>query len=80
MILYFYLKTIINLFGCIRSQLGHVDLLLWCRDSLVVVCGLSCPTACGILVPGPGIEAMSPALQGGFLSTGSAGKSLHRLF
>ena len=27
------------------------DLLLWCVGSVVVVCGLSCPTACGILVP-----------------------------
>ena len=31
--------------------------------------------ACGILVPQPGIEPMSPELQGGFLTTGSLGKS-----
>ena len=37
------------------------------RDSLVVVHGLSCSTACGILVPQPGIEPVSPALQGRFL-------------
>ena len=43
--------------------------------SLVVVCGLTCPTACGILVPQPGIEPMSPALEGGFLTTGPPGKS-----
>ena len=30
--------------------------------------------ACGILVPGPGIKPMSPALQGGFLTTGPPGK------
>ena len=32
--------------------------------SLVVACGLSCPAACGILVPQPGIKPMSPALEG----------------
>ena len=31
--------------------------------------------ACGILVSRPDIEPVSPALQGGFLTTGSAGKS-----
>ena len=43
--------------------------------SLVVVHGLSCPTACGILVPRPGIEPTSPALEGGFSTTGPPGKS-----
>ena len=37
--------------------------------------GLSCTTAWGILVPWPGIEPASPALEGGFLTTGSPGKS-----
>ena len=46
-------------------------LSLWCRDSLVVVCGLSCSKACGILAP----ELMSPALQSGFSTTGPPGKS-----
>ena len=32
-------------------------------------------TACGILVLGPGIKPMSPALAGGFLTTGPPGKS-----
>ena len=40
------------------------------RFSVVVVRGLSCPMACGILVPQPGIEPMPPALEGGFLVTG----------
>ena len=35
-----------------------------------------CSAACGVLVPGPGIKAASPALQGGFLTTGPPGKSL----
>ena len=33
--------------------------------------------ACGILVPCPGTEPMSPALEGGFLTTGPPGKSLY---
>ena len=43
---------------------------------LVVVCELSCPTTCGILVPRPGIEPESPALEGRFLTTGPLGRSL----
>ena len=46
------------------------------RASLVVVRGLSCPTACGTLVSQPGIEPTSPALEGGFSTTGPPGKSL----
>ena len=34
--------------------------------SLVVAHGLSCPVAGGSLVPQPGIEPTSPALEGGF--------------
>ena len=41
-----------------------------------MVCGLSCSVVCGILVPRPGIEPMSPVLADGFLSTGPPGKSL----
>ena len=37
--------------------------------------GLSCPKTCGISVLLPGIELASPALKGGFLTTGSPGKS-----
>ena len=32
--------------------------------------------ACGILVPQPGIEPVTPALQGGFLTTGPPEKFL----
>ena len=42
--------------------------------SVVAVHGLSYSAACGILVPQPGIEPMSPALQGRFSSTGPPGK------
>ena len=46
------------------------------RAGSVVVNGvLSCPAACGILVPQPEMEPMSPALEGRFLTTGPCGKS-----
>ena len=48
--------------------------------SVVVAHGLSCHAACGILVPRPGIEPESPALEGGFLTTGPPGKSQHQYF
>ena len=55
---------------------GMWDLSLQCSGfSRVVVCGLSCPAACGILVPQPEIEPASPASEGGFLNTGPRGKS-----
>ena len=69
------------------------DLLLWCAGSslrcegfslvvaqagsVVEAHGLHCPATCGILVPRPGIKPKSPALEGGFLTTGPPGKSLH---
>ena len=43
--------------------------------SVVAVHGLTCPVACGILAPQPGIEPASHALEGGFLTTGPPGKS-----
>ena len=45
--------------------------------SVVEARGLSCPTACGILVPRPRIKPASPALEGGFFTTGPPGKSPH---
>ena len=48
--------------------------------SVVLACRLSCPMACGILVPRRGIQPVSPALAGGFLTTGPAGKSQVPLF
>ena len=55
-------------FSCCRAP----ALGLWASVLLV---GLSCPEACGILVLGPGIKSTSPALAGGFLTTGPLGKS-----
>ena len=46
-----------------------------CMGSVVAMHGLSCPTACGILVPQPGIKPASSALEGRFLTTGSPRKS-----
>ena len=37
------------IFGCTGSSLQHVG-------SVVVLCRLSCPVACGILLPQPGVE------------------------
>ena len=37
--------------------------------------GLAAPQHVGILVPRPGIEPASPALEGGFFTTGPPGKS-----
>ena len=58
----------------------HKTLELWHTCSVVVAGGFSCPQACGILVPQPGIEPVSPALQGGYLTTGPPGKSLKANF
>ena len=53
---------------CIGFSLG----VFGCMGSVVVANGLTCLMACGILVPGPRIESVSPALAGGFLITGLA--------
>ena len=43
--------------------------------SIVVMCRPSCSTACGILVPGPGIEPTSTVLHGRFITTRPPEKS-----
>ena len=54
--------------------------LLWpCMVSVVVATRLSCSEACGFLVPQLGIEPVSPALQGGFLTIGTPGKALDQI-
>ena len=45
------------------------------QPPVVAVNRLSRSTECGVLLLRPGIEPMSPALQGGFLTTGPPGKS-----
>ena len=66
-----FLKILIYLFGCIGFYLS-----MWA--SLVAVHGLlsSCPKTCEILVPWPGIEPVSPALEDRVLTPGPAGKPL----
>ena len=44
--------------------------------SLAAVCRLSCPAACRILVPPPGIKPVSSALEGELLATGPSRKLL----
>ena len=43
--------------------------------SVVLAGGLSCPLACGILVPRTEVKLVSPALAGRFLTTRPEGKS-----
>ena len=57
----------------------YIFLKFWLRLSLCCssswgVCKVSGLVACGILVPWPGTETLSPALKGGFLTTGPPGK------
>ena len=47
--------------------------------SFVTVSGLSCPAACGILVPVPGLEPASSVSKGRFFITGQPGKPLKSL-
>ena len=49
--LLFYLKSM-YLFGDARSSRGHAGPSAGCGGfSLAAACGLSCPTACGVLLP-----------------------------
>ena len=52
------------------------DFSLRHMDSVVAPYRLSCSETCGMLVYWPRIKPMSPALQGGFLTTGPPEKSL----
>ena len=59
---------------------GLVAQVLGTQASVVVACGPSRSTAYGILVPWPGIEPVSSAVAGGFLTIGPPGKSLFNSF
>ena len=88
--LFFLFKLYLFIFGCVGSSLRHAGSSIVargllsrcgarapeCLGSVVAVLWLSCPVACGILVPRPGIEPASPALEGGFATAGPPGKSL----
>ena len=63
-------------FTCLAAHLscGTRGLFLRHEGSPAVVCRLSCPLACGLLVSQTSIKPASPALGGGFLPTGPPGK------
>ena len=76
--IYFWLGRVLAVAQGLPSSCGSA-VAAWC---------LCCPVACEILVPWPGIWLTSPALEGGFLTTGLPGKfpvihfkysSVHRL-
>ena len=54
--------------------------LLQLKGSLIMALRLHSSEACGILVPHPGIQPTSPALEGRFLTTGPPGKSPDNCF
>ena len=59
---------------CIMRDLSQPVCALHAGFCLAVH-GLGCPVACGVLVPGPRLEATSPALADGSLITRAPGKS-----
>ena len=75
-VLYLDLKKKTQLFICLAAS----GLSCGKRDLCCVAWGLSlqpqgCPVACRTLTPQPGMEPVSPALQGRFLTTGPPRKS-----
>ena len=58
---------------CNLWVLGH-------EGPVVVAHGLRVPMACGTFVPQSGMEPMSPALEGRFLTTGAPGRSLKDVY
>ena len=64
------------LFGTTRSEWHQAEPSFhYAGFFLAATLRLSCLTTCGILVSCPGIEPMSPALEGEFLTPGPRGKS-----
>lgn len=49
-----------------RKTFGRARSPWWCKGSVVEVCRFSFPEAHETLVPAPGTETVSPALEGGF--------------
>ena len=62
------------LLQCMGLSVAEHRLSLYSMGAIAVVCRFSCPTACGILISRPRIEPVSPAMEGGFLTTGPTGK------
>ena len=64
-----------GIFHCVQGLFSSCGVqALEPMGSGVAVWGLGCPVACGILVPQPGIQPVSPALEGISLPTGPPGK------
>ena len=57
------------------SFLYFIYLLIWLPWVFVAACRLSCSTACGILIPQPGVKPENFSLEGGFLKPGPPGQS-----
>ena len=66
---------VLHLCAQLSSSLPWLGLLLF-QNMGSGASGLSRPVACGILISRPGIEPMSSALAGRFLTTGLPGKSI----
>ena len=83
LLIYFWLHWVFvsadRIFFCCSVQaslaVAHAGVSSRARGLVVAVQGLRCLGACGILVPQPGIEPSSPALEDGFLTPGPPGKS-----
>ena len=78
MLLFLFKKIFIWLYQALVVAHGLSSYSTWAPEhagSVVVTCRLSCLTTWEILVPRPGIEPMSPTLEGGFLTTGPPRKS-----
>ena len=77
-------QGLLSVWGAMASHSG--DFSCCCSKTLgtwasvVMAHGLNCPDACGILVPRPGIEPTSPALAGGFITTGPPASVLMTAF
>ena len=65
------MRCVCRFFVCFYFQ--YLNICLW--QVLVLARRLSYPAACGIFIPQLGTELTSPALKGGFLTTGPPGKS-----
>lgn len=65
-LVFLFCFSYVYLLGCVQSWLQHPGSSLRPVGSPVVAHALSGSVACGVLVPQPGIEPKSPALQGGF--------------
>ena len=77
-------QRLLSVWGARASHCGDFSCCCWRAlgtwASVVMAHRLSCPDACGILVPRPGIEPTSPALAGGFISTGQPASALTTAF